>query len=29
MQISGIKELITDEDGHCYEGDIWFIGELK
>lgn len=29
MQISGFKELITDEDGYCYEGEIWFIGELK
>jgi len=29
MQISGFKELITDEDGYRYEGEIWFIGELK
>lgn len=29
MQESGFKEIITDEDGYRYEGEIWFIGELK
>ncbi|MGG0655791.1 DUF3916 domain-containing protein [Rummeliibacillus pycnus] len=29
LQILGFKELITDEDGYYYEGEIWFIGELK
>ncbi|MGE6753609.1 DUF3916 domain-containing protein [Rossellomorea sp. NPDC071047] len=29
LQISGFKEVITEEDGHHYEGEIWFIGELK
>lgn len=29
MQISGYKELMIEEDGYCYEGEIWFIGELK
>ena len=28
FQISGFKEVITDEDGCHYEGEIWFIGEL-
>ncbi len=28
-QISGFKEVIADEDGYHYEGEIWFIGELK
>ena len=25
---SGFKEIITDEDGDHFEGEIWFIGEL-
>jgi hypothetical protein len=29
MKVSGFKKLITDEDGYSYEGEIWFIGELK
>lgn len=29
MQISGYKEVINDEDGYHYEGEIWFIGDLK
>ncbi|EAD1643240.1 DUF3916 domain-containing protein [Listeria monocytogenes] len=29
MKKSGFKEVITDEDGYHYEGEIWFIGELK
>ncbi len=29
MQISGYKELMIEEDGYRYEGEIWFIGELK
>ncbi|MFG3613541.1 DUF3916 domain-containing protein [Rummeliibacillus stabekisii] len=29
LQISGFKEVITDEDGYHYESEIWFIGELK
>ncbi|MFB5284689.1 DUF3916 domain-containing protein [Peribacillus sp. Hz7] len=29
MKILGFKELIIDEDGYSYEGEIWFIGELK
>ncbi|SFC65908.1 Protein of unknown function [Bacillus sp. OV322] len=28
LQISGFKEVINDEDGYHYEGEIWFIGEL-
>lgn len=28
LQISGFKEVITDEDGYHYEGEMWFIGEL-
>ncbi|WP_354471084.1 DUF3916 domain-containing protein [Lysinibacillus parviboronicapiens] len=28
-QISEFKEVIADEDGYHYEGEIWFIGELK
>ncbi|MEH6941811.1 DUF3916 domain-containing protein [Bacillus sp. JJ722] len=29
LQILGFKEVITDEDGYHYEGEIWFIGELQ
>lgn len=29
LQITGFKEEITDEDGYHFEGEIWFIGELK
>lgn len=29
LQLSGFKEVITDEDGYHYEGEIWFIGELE
>ena len=29
LQISGFKEVITDEAGYYCEGEIWFIGELK
>ncbi|RXZ83072.1 DUF3916 domain-containing protein [Paenibacillaceae bacterium] len=29
LQLLGFKEVITDEDGYHYEGEIWFIGELK
>ncbi|WP_010304697.1 DUF3916 domain-containing protein [Kurthia senegalensis] len=29
LQVSGFKEVITDEDGDRYESEIWFIGELK
>lgn len=29
LQISGFREVIADEDGYCYEGEIWFIGELN
>ncbi|WP_335872874.1 DUF3916 domain-containing protein [Bacillus sp. 2205SS5-2] len=28
LQILGFEESITDEDRYCYEGEIWFIGEL-
>lgn len=28
LQILGFKEVITDEDGYQYGGEIWFIGEL-
>lgn len=27
-EITGFKEIITDEDHH-YEGEIWFIGQIK
>ncbi|MCM3672031.1 DUF3916 domain-containing protein [Mesobacillus maritimus] len=27
-QITGFKEVITDEDGSRYEGERWFLGEL-
>ena len=29
LQISGFREVITDEGRECYEREIWFIGELK
>jgi hypothetical protein len=29
MQISGFKEVITDESGYHSEGEIWFIEDLK
>ena len=29
FQVLGFKEVITDEDAYHYEGEIWFIGELK
>lgn len=29
LQLLGFKEVITDEDGCHYEGEIWFIGELN
>lgn len=29
LQIIGFKDVITDEEGYHYEGEIWFIGELK
>lgn len=29
MNVLGLKEEITDEDGEIYKGDIWFIGELE
>ncbi len=29
LQITGYKEVITDEDGYYHEGEIWFIGELN
>lgn len=29
LQTSRFKEVISDEDGCHYEGEIWFIGELK
>lgn len=29
FQVLGFKEVITDEDGDRYEGEIWFLGELQ
>jgi hypothetical protein len=29
LHVSGFTEVITDEDGYHYEGEIWFIGEMK
>ena len=29
MDILGIREEITDEDGEKFESEIWFVGELK
>jgi hypothetical protein len=29
FDVLGFKEEITDEDGHQYKGEIWFVGELK
>jgi hypothetical protein len=29
MHLAGFKEEIIDEDNYTYEGEIWFIGELK
>ncbi|WP_078554461.1 DUF3916 domain-containing protein [Bacillus alkalicellulosilyticus] len=26
--VKGFKEIITDEDGEIYSGEIWFIGEI-
>lgn len=29
LQILGFREVITDEEGYDYEGEVWFIGELN
>jgi Protein of unknown function (DUF3916) len=29
MDILGVREEITDEDGEQFESEIWFMGELK